>query len=163
MSTALKQQQKDETIFSVAGDVCGRAKDKEEAVEQLARTIRRSPALVNAAIYVAAESLARDMYHASRNFTAKKVSAGSDSADGLVICANEFLDTYRMSNGVRLGDADADLIENDASWHERLAKANGNKAAFLRAIQKKLGKAARVRDAISDEDAQKMYKKFGNG
>jgi hypothetical protein len=91
-----------------------------------------------------------------------QVIARPDDTAGLRAAANRtFLDTYRIGgeNGKPLGDGTREDLIRAANLHEAMAIGNKREATFLRLIAEAMGKAAKVRDALTEKKALELKAK----
>lgn len=84
------------------------------------------------------------------------VSKGDDT-DGLRAVANRtLLDTYRLVGGQPLGDASKGDLIASAQRHESLAVGNIRAAKFERLVAKAMGRATKVREAVTDNKLREL-------
>lgn len=136
--------------------------DKHKAADSLLRKVLRIPALANEAIQTGIWEALSNVIHIERHSACAAGSSNGgveDDVSGLVLLAKHTLMSYRLSNGLCLGDATSSIIEKDATWHEEMVRANNVKARWLRMIQAKLRDDQRVRDVLSERDLKKILKK----
>lgn len=89
-----------------------------------------------------------------------KARTGSDNPAGLKQVAQQhaqdWLDGYRLRNGLRLGDATWEELVEEIEWHNTLAATNAQRARWYQKIVERIGDKP-VRHALNNDTIEQLF------
>ena len=152
---------RDPSLYELARQELSEAdNDVRVASDRLVESITSNENLLRATIRQVVEEAARTVtgsvmrserfaiFHAATRSPQAGRAAVAALAGGI---ATSLLD-FPLANGIRLRDATREQVEAQAGLYSASAADANRKAAWLRAVASKMGGAAKVADALKEED-----------
>lgn len=166
MAVAAKQINPKRTLMDAARDCMARANDDRAKAAKLFRReidqdgdLRRE--MIEPLLDKACWEQIRKVAHADRRpyWASAGAQSGADNTSGVKGVAKTHAQdwlSYPLSCGKALGDANRDEVEAERDMHDMHARHNAMRARLYDKIIGAMGKAKRVRDALSNDQLEEF-------
>lgn len=133
--------------------------DREAAARTLTLKIRATPSLLFEAAEVAARYLTRQAeFNVRATVHHAATQPNPDNASGLASMARSMLDTYVLPNGVSIGDAKRDDLQEAIDTHLHNEEGNRKNRLFITAIKRRVRGNKTVRQCMSADTVLELWK-----